>query len=73
MPQEICLQNIKGNRFMVVDCSTGVPVSRDISRGRSKRNPSPYNLHMKECLKRTTGPIQQRFKICAEEWKRKKT
>jgi len=71
MPQEICLNQIEGNRFMVVDCQTGQPIDFAVGK-RGKRKPNAYNLHMKECLKRTSGPIQQRFKTCAEEWRSRK-
>lgn len=52
----------------VCDCETG----KELPDGRKFRQPSAYNLHMKECLKKGKGPIQQRFKDCAAEYKKKK-
>ena len=69
MSPEVCLENIGGNKYHVVDCLTGKPTTAKF--GRTKRAPSAYNLHMKECLKRKTGPIQSRFKECAAEYKKK--
>jgi len=39
---------------------------------RSKRAPSKYNLFMKECIKGKSGPIQERFRACALEYKKHK-
>ena len=39
---------------------------------KKKRKPSKYNLFMKECIKRKTGPIQERFIQCAAEYKQQK-
>ena len=70
MSPEICLEHIKENRYHIVDCATGQPT--DLGDGRrKKRAPSAYNLHMKECLHRKTGPIKERFKSCAAEYKKK--
>lgn len=66
---EVCLEPIEKNRFKVVDCKTGEPASLD--KTHSKRAPSAYNLFIKECLKKKTGPIQERFKECAKEYKKK--
>jgi len=41
-------------------------------RIRSKRAPSAYNLFMRDCIKGKSGPIQQRFKACALEYKQRK-
>ena len=71
MTPEICLEHLKENRYHVVDCETGKSAGLGDKRKRT-RAPSKYNLHMKDCLKKTSGPIKQRFKSCAEEWKRKK-
>jgi hypothetical protein len=49
---------------MKCDCITGEPI---------RRKPSEYNLFIKECIKRRTEPIQERFKKCVEEYKQKKT
>lgn len=67
MIMEVCLQHISGNKYLMIDCETGQPISF-----KSKRKPSAYNLFLKECLKRHSGSIQERFKVCAEEWKRRK-
>lgn len=69
---EICLEHIEGKKYQPVDCKTGEPVNpcprgKD---GRKGRKPSAYNLFMKECLKREKGPIQERFKKCAKEYKK---
>jgi len=69
---EVCLEHIKENRYHIVDCQTGRPTSLAVGKARTKRAPSAYNLHMKECIKRTSGPIQERFKSCAAEYKKKK-
>jgi hypothetical protein len=71
---EICLEHIEGKKYQPVDCKTGEAVNpcRAGDRRRGKRAPSKYNLHMKECLKRKSGPIQARFKECAAEYKKKK-
>jgi len=66
----ICLEHLKENQYHVVDCQTGKPTG--FGKVKRTRAPSAYNLHMKECLKRETGPIQSRFKKCAEEYKKKK-
>ena len=71
-PPVICLENIKGNMFHIVDCKTGAPANFAGKKVKRTRAPSKYNLHMKECLRGTTGPIKQRFKSCVEDWKRKK-
>ena len=67
----ICLEHIEGKKYHVVDCATGQPTGLGDGR-RRKRAPSAYNLHMKECLKKTSGPIKERFRTCAAEWKKKK-
>jgi len=48
------------------DCVTGEPIER-------KRKPSEYNLFIKECMKRRTEPVQERFKLCVEEYKKSKS
>jgi len=40
--------------------------------GKKKRKPSRYNLFMGRCIKEKTGPVTQRFKECALEYKKKK-
>lgn len=47
-------------------------VAQMASAGRTKRAPSAYNLWMKECIPKRTGPIQERFKACAVEYKKQK-
>jgi len=44
----------------------------DLGTTKRKRKLSAYNEFMRECLRRRTEPIQERFKICAEEYKRNK-
>lgn len=71
---EICLEHVKDNRYQPVDCKTGEPVNpcgKEAKDGRRvKRAPSKYNLFMKDCLHREKGPIQERFKKCAKEYKK---
>jgi len=38
---------------------------------RAKRAPSKYNLWIKECIPGKTGAIQDRFKACASEYKKR--
>ncbi|MHA1852544.1 MAG: hypothetical protein ACTSUF_03445 [Candidatus Heimdallarchaeaceae archaeon] len=75
---ELCVEIVDENRFKVVDCSTGKEIDicslcggRVASR-RKKRAPSEYNKFMSTCVKGKSGPIQERFKSCAGEWRRKK-
>ena len=72
MTSEICLEHVKDNRYQPVDCQTGEPVSFGKAKDgrRGKRAPSKYNLFMKDCLHREKGPIQERFKKCAKEYKK---
>jgi hypothetical protein len=69
--QEICLKSIGENKFLVIDCETGQPIELG-KKGNKVRAPSAYNLHMKECIKSKSGPITDRFKACAIEYKNKK-
>jgi hypothetical protein len=42
---------------------------------RKKRKPSAFNLHIKECLskmKGKPGKHHEKFKLCVNEWKKKK-
>ena len=75
MPK-ICFKSIGGNEFLPIDCNTGKEINIcDLcvtGKGRGKRALSNYNIHMKECIPKKSGPIQQRFKTCAEEYKRRK-
>jgi len=43
----------------------------EMPRTRKKRAPSAYNLYMKECIPTKTGPIQERFRQCAREYKQR--
>ena len=52
MSPEICLEHIEGKKYHVVDCATGKATGLGDGRRRT-RAPSAYNLHMKECLKKT--------------------
>lgn len=47
-------------------------IAHIIPAGKTKRAPSAYNLWMKECIPKRTGPIQERFKACAGEYKKQK-
>jgi len=38
---------------------------------KAKKNLSPYNLFMQKCIKEKAEPIQERFKVCAMEYKKK--
>jgi len=68
----ICLEHIEGKKYHVVDCATGKAAKLSgEAKVKRTRAPSKYNLHMKECLKGTTGPIKQRFRACAEKWRKK--
>lgn len=40
--------------------------------GRAKRAPSAYNLFIKECVPKKSGPITDRFRACVEEYKKEK-
>ena len=66
---EVCLIHIEGNRYKLVDCQTGEEIDL---KAKKKRAPSKYNLFMKECIKSKDGPIQERFKTCAFEYKKQK-
>lgn len=46
--------------------------SIQICKTRRKRAPSKYNIFMGGCVKGKTGPIKNRFKSCAGEWKKNK-
>ena len=39
---------------------------------RKKREPSQYNLFVGECIKAKEGPVTERMKSCALEWKEEK-
>ena len=43
-----------------------------LGRGTAKRSPNAYNLFMSRCIREieTKGPIQERFRRCAERYKR---
>jgi len=76
MTSEFCLEHVKDNRYQPVDCETGEPVNpcgKGTSKDgrRVKRAPSKYNIFMGECIKKHSGAIQERFKKCAAEYKKK--
>jgi hypothetical protein len=39
---------------------------------KQKRNPSEYNKFIGKCTKEKKGPITERMKKCADEWKKEK-
>lgn len=39
---------------------------------RKKRAPSQYNLFIGACIKSKEGPVTERMKACAVEWKEEK-
>lgn len=39
---------------------------------RKKRAPSKYNLFIKDCIPSKTGPVKERMRACAVEWRTKK-
>ena len=39
---------------------------------RKKRAPSQYNLFIGDCIKAKEGPVTERMKACAVEWKEEK-
>jgi len=41
-------------------------------KGKKKRQPSRYNLFIAECVPKKTGPVTERFKQCAIEYKKQK-
>jgi hypothetical protein len=39
------------------------------SRSRGKRGKSEYQVFMGECVKGKSGPVKERFRECAKEWR----
>ena len=71
---KVCLTQIKDNMYEIIDCKTKEPIDLGAKarEKRAKRAPSAYNIHMGQCVKSKTGPIKDRFRSCAAEWKEKK-
>lgn len=47
----VCLNNISGNKYQMVDCETGEALALGKSGVRKKRAPSAYNICVKEAFK----------------------
>jgi len=45
---------------------------KEEKKTRKKRAPSEYNIFIGECIKGETGPVPERMKTCAIEWKEEK-
>ena len=57
------LQKLVGNMPITVCSGT----EKSSSRGKSK-----YNIFISSCMKEKTGPVTERMKVCAAEWRKKK-
>jgi len=53
-------------------CDDGKIIDFAELKGAKSKKKSRYQLFISECLKQKEGPVKERMKACAEEWKKQK-